>query len=134
MPNAAARATKSGLPNSVPSVRPNRAICFQRMLPSPPSRRTIFTVAVFSRSAVSADGYHAPTRIRKFRGDAPRKGDAHRRQAVRDHHGTRLDRAEEPAEPQLVGADVGDQEIVRREDVAKFPHDALRLQAVLRPR
>src|SRR5439155_971467 len=53
-PNAFARSAKSGLLNSVPTVRLNFAICFHRMLPNPLSRKTRFTVGAFSRLAVSS--------------------------------------------------------------------------------
>src|SRR2546430_17444846 len=63
--------------------------------------------------------------MREVRGDSSRERVANRGQAVRDDDGVRLHRPEEPAEPEFVRSDVGDQEIVGREDVPELPEDAL---------
>src|SRR3989442_15941234 len=57
-------------------------------------------------SAVTAQGHDPASRIGELRGDSPREGDAHRREAVRDDDGIRLHRPGEPAEPEFMSSHI----------------------------
>ena len=64
-------------------------------------------------AAIPADRDDAATGIQQLRRDSTGDGDAHGGEAVRDEDRVGLRGAEEPAHEDLVGSDVGDEQVFR---------------------
>src|SRR5438105_2128974 len=82
---------------------------------------------VHEEGAVAGHGHHAALGVEHLRRERPRQRDPHRREAVRDDHRVRVHGLEEPRHPELVGAHVGDHDVVRAEDLAEIVEEPLRL-------
>ena len=85
----------------------------------PDPLRGLELLAVHEEAAVAAHRDDLAVRMDELGGDRARQGDAHGREAVRDDHGIGLVRLVEARDPDLVGADVGHDDVVGRERLAQ---------------
>ena len=83
---------------------------------------------VHQEAAVARDRDDVPlARQHELGGDRRRHGEAHRRGAVRDQDGVRLVRRPEARDPELVRADVRDEDVVGPHHLAQVAQHPLRL-------
>ena len=111
----------------LPGDRPELAVLPHQVYDGrPESHRGLELLAVHEEAAVAVDGDHAPARVHELGGDGGRQREPHAGQAVRDQDGSRLVRREHASDPELVQADVRDEDVVSAERLADLPRDARR--------
>ena len=94
-----------------------------------PRRRAVSSSCdVHQEAAVAADADDlAAAAARERRGDGRRQTEAHGGEPVADEHRVRLARLPEARHPELVGADVADEDVLRPHQLAQVVQHALRL-------
>src|SRR3954447_21049720 len=143
MPKPSASFTKSGFVKSVPKCSPNFLSCFQTIEPYWLFSQITFTNAVPRRTAVSSSWQFmrkppsplTVTTLRSgwtsFAATGRRDGEAHPGEPVGDQHRVGLVGREHAADPQLVEADVRDQDVLAPERLADLVQRPRRLDREL---